>query len=73
MDLSYAIQIVTDWLREEYENPDLSPIEAVLEVREELMDETDLNSGEPESDTAFQTVIDAGRAELAAELATSFV
>jgi len=68
MDLPAAIKLTTIWLREEYENPQLSVIEAVLEIREELMGEESFDLGEAESDTAFQAVIDATRAELAAAL-----
>jgi hypothetical protein len=68
VDLATAIQVVTEWLREEYENPAFSAVEAVLEIREELMDETDFNLGDDRSDTAFQMVIDARREELASEL-----
>lgn len=65
MTLEEAIEIVTEWLREDYEQPVFSPILAVLETREELMQDAGLMSlGDDEANTAHEMLLAASREDL---------
>jgi hypothetical protein len=69
MDLTAAIKLTTDWAREEYENPQFSAIENVLELREELADQAGaICLGDDDENAAFELVLAATRADLAAAL-----
>ncbi|MEV0066120.1 hypothetical protein [Amycolatopsis sp. NPDC050768] len=71
MDLTTAITTATAWYRDEYENPQFSYAETVLETREELHDElqhNEPNLGDDAANASFMAILHANRSELAAAL-----
>ena len=63
MDLEEAIKVITEYCRYDYEDPNFSPLLAVLETREELADDAGtINLGE--ASAAFEMVLSANREDL---------
>jgi hypothetical protein len=63
MDLEEAIKVITEYCRYDSEDPNFSPLLAVLETREELADDAGtIFLGE--ASAAFEMVLSANREDL---------